>query len=281
MNMQSSKTGHQDVASQSIPASLVEIFKDRPILIGESAESYDALLVDIMTDIGPSGAIEYIWCKEVADYVWDLMRLRRMRRQLIEDGFTDALIELADYDFIRKADQDDDEISEMIEYCVQGARDNNPPDVEILEHILSNSRLTYELVIAEVHRTSARKLEMLDREIVRYERRRDELLHQSIGWAALRRARAREAFERAAKTIDEQSLDVDASTRGDAAQVVVWHEQVGDTEQATERQSAGEPVEADNQVRGGSLDDLVHSSVGKTRKQGPRRVKTIEREDAS
>jgi hypothetical protein len=80
----------------AIPTHLDFLFDDRPLLPGESAEQYDALLRSIVQQVKPDDVIEALWIKDVVDLIWESKRLRRWRRQILVQAqlkAAEALIE--------------------------------------------------------------------------------------------------------------------------------------------------------------------------------------------
>ena len=64
----------------AIPAGLAFLFEQRPLLSGECATEYDALLASFVKAVSPGDAIEAIWTKDVVDKIWEVHRLQRLKR---------------------------------------------------------------------------------------------------------------------------------------------------------------------------------------------------------
>ena len=54
-----------------------------PLIAGEDAAAYDDLLARISAALEPSDILEEIWVRDVVDMVWDALRLRRLKAQLL------------------------------------------------------------------------------------------------------------------------------------------------------------------------------------------------------
>jgi hypothetical protein len=54
-----------------------------PLIAGEDHAAYDDLLARISAALQPSDILEDIWVRDVVDMVWDALRLRRLKTQLL------------------------------------------------------------------------------------------------------------------------------------------------------------------------------------------------------
>src|SRR4051812_17757657 len=69
------------------------ILRRHPLLVGESANSYDALLKALMRSIEPADIVEQIWVKDIVDYAWEAQRLRIYKIHLCSLSRRAALVE--------------------------------------------------------------------------------------------------------------------------------------------------------------------------------------------
>src|SRR5258707_848662 len=58
----------------------------RPLIDGEDETNYDVILERISADVAPADFVEEIWVRNVVDLVWDSVRLRRLKSQLLQAG---------------------------------------------------------------------------------------------------------------------------------------------------------------------------------------------------
>src|SRR3977135_203507 len=65
------------------PSAALAFLAPAPLIAGEDAAAYDDLLARISTALEPSDILEEIWVRGVGDMVWDAMRLRRLKAQLL------------------------------------------------------------------------------------------------------------------------------------------------------------------------------------------------------
>ena len=77
-----------------IPAHLDFLFNDRTLSPGENAEQYDALRDSIVQQVKPTDVVEALWTKDIIDFIWEAKRLRRWRRQILEQARRSAFVEL-------------------------------------------------------------------------------------------------------------------------------------------------------------------------------------------
>jgi hypothetical protein len=54
-----------------------------PLIPGEEAAAYEALLARITTLVAPADVLEELWVRDVVDRVWDIARLNRVKANLI------------------------------------------------------------------------------------------------------------------------------------------------------------------------------------------------------
>jgi hypothetical protein len=90
------------------PASLQEragrlaLFGPPPLLEGEDTAAYDELLVRISGAVKPADIFEEIWVRDIVDLVWEALRLRRLKANLMttvaHKGLREILEQLMDWD---------------------------------------------------------------------------------------------------------------------------------------------------------------------------------------
>jgi hypothetical protein len=72
----------------------------RPLIAGEDGAEYDDILQRISADAAPGDFIEEIWVRNVGDLVWESIRLRRLKAQLMQaaayQGLEEVLTPLLD-----------------------------------------------------------------------------------------------------------------------------------------------------------------------------------------
>jgi hypothetical protein len=86
-------------------SSRTPLFGPPPLLEGEDAAAYDEMAAGIFTAIKPNDFIEQIWACDLADAVWQLLRLRRILAAYLSAKVLDAAED--------KALQEQDEMTEL------------------------------------------------------------------------------------------------------------------------------------------------------------------------
>jgi hypothetical protein len=61
------------------------IFGPPPILPGEDASAYEALLSRVSTDVKPADIIEKIWVRDIVDLTWEILRWRKIKMTLASE----------------------------------------------------------------------------------------------------------------------------------------------------------------------------------------------------
>jgi hypothetical protein len=58
----------------------------RPLIDGEDGTNYDVILERISADVVPVDLVEEIWVRNVVDLVWESIRMRHLKSQLLDLG---------------------------------------------------------------------------------------------------------------------------------------------------------------------------------------------------
>jgi hypothetical protein len=75
------------IVSTPIPASIEQLWGTPDLLHGEDPAAYKALWMDIARDIGPSNVIEWLWINDILELSWEIRRLRRLKKEVIQRHF--------------------------------------------------------------------------------------------------------------------------------------------------------------------------------------------------
>jgi len=66
-----------------------------PVIAGEQAAAFEDLWARMVASVKPTDPIEDMWVRDVADLVWEVLRLRRLKAQLLDisacQGMTEVL----------------------------------------------------------------------------------------------------------------------------------------------------------------------------------------------
>ncbi len=72
-------------ASANLPATLAHhaAFGPPPLIAGEDAAAYEALLARVIGAVAPADVLEEMWVRDVVDLDWEAQRLRRLQAALL------------------------------------------------------------------------------------------------------------------------------------------------------------------------------------------------------
>ena len=166
----------------------------RPLIDGEDGTNYDVILERISTDVAPEDFVEEIWVRNVVDLVWDSIRLRRLKSQLLHaaahQGLAAVLTPLLDWE---RADQLSGKWAAGDEKAVGK-----------VEQLLDRAGLTLDAVMAQTLAARIDDVERIDRMVIIAEARRDAVLREIRS----RRLAFGQALRRAGQAIDAEFEDV-------------------------------------------------------------------------
>jgi hypothetical protein len=194
-----------DPKSSTTPASLPDcagrlaLFGPAPLFEGEDTAAYDELLVRISGAVKPADIFEEIWVRDIVDLVWEALRLRRLKANLMTAtayrGLQQILNPLVGF------------LEEEKLARAWAARDQNA--IKRVDKLLASAGLTMDAVMAQTLSISLDDIERIDRMIATAEVRRNAILrevdrHRTTWGQELRRA-AQQAEEAGFKLIEAQS----------------------------------------------------------------------------
>src|SRR5260221_6504714 len=157
-------------ASPTAPARTpsLALLGPRPLIDGEDGTNYDVILERISADVAPADFVEEIWVRNVVDLVWDSVRLRRLKSQLLHaaahEGLERVLTPLTAWD---KADK----------LSRKWASGDEEAMCEV-ERLLGQAGLTIDDVMAQTLAARIDDVERIDRMVIIAEARRDAVLRE-------------------------------------------------------------------------------------------------------
>jgi len=176
-------------------------FGPAPLLVDEDPAAYDELLARVSGAVKPSDILEEIWVRDVVDLVWEALRLRRLKAELIagnaHKGLAQILQPLSDWGRA-------DELSKA------WAR-RDPKAINKVDAMLASADLTMDAVMAETLAHELDKIERMDRMIMSAEARRNAVLRE----VDRHRASVAQALRRAVDVEDAQFEEVGAKQIAD------------------------------------------------------------------
>ena len=150
------------------PSAALAFLAPAPLIAGEDAAAYDDLLTRISAALEPSDILEEIWVRDVVDMVWDALRLRRLKAQLLTasayEGMHAILSRFLDW-----------------QYSEQLARQWTLRDAAAVtkaEAVLASAGLSAEAVTAQTLALKIDIVERIDRMMVTAEARRNSVLRE-------------------------------------------------------------------------------------------------------
>jgi hypothetical protein len=183
-------------ASPAAPARTprLALLGPRPLIDGEDGTNYDVILERISADVAPADFVEEIWVRNVVDLVWDSVRLRRLKSQLLQAAAHEGLQRL---------------LASIINWSSadQLSRKWALGDEEAMgevERLLGRAGLTFDAVMAQTLAARIDDVERIDRMIIIAEARRDAVLREIRS----RRLAFGQALRRAGEAIDAEFEDV-------------------------------------------------------------------------
>jgi hypothetical protein len=139
-----------------------------PLIAGEDHAAYDDLLARISAALQPGDILEDIWVRDVVDMVWDALRLRRLKTQLLtasaHEGMHAILRRFLDWQLA-------EQVAQMWALREKSA-------VVKAEAVLASAGLTTESVIAQTLALKIDVIERVDRMMVMAEARRNSVLRE-------------------------------------------------------------------------------------------------------
>jgi hypothetical protein len=175
----------------------------RPLIEGEDGANYDVILGRISADVAPEDFVEEIWVRNVADLVWESLRLRRLKSQLLRaaahEGLAHVLTPLLDW-------PSTDELSRQLASCQLSRKwaSGDEEAVGEVERLLDQADLTIDAVMAQTLAARIDDVERIDRMIIIAEARRDAVLRE----IRARRLAFGQALRRAGEAIDAEFEEV-------------------------------------------------------------------------
>jgi hypothetical protein len=152
-----------DAPEKSTPAAFLGSVQ---LLAGEDAVHYEELLARITGALQPSDVLEEIWVRDVADLVWDALRLRRLKASLlagcVEEGLGKVLRGLG----LPEPDRSS---------CSWAA---DPAAVDRIEAALAAAGSSLEMVVAQTLSPRIDDIDRIDRMTMAAEARRNAALQE-------------------------------------------------------------------------------------------------------
>ena len=136
------------------------------MLLGEDARGYDELLAEVSRVLVPHDVIEDMWIRDVVDLAWDVLRLRRLKANLLRARAREALREVLD------------RLSEDAFDLTRGWFARDAAAVDKVERALKSAGLSMDTVMAATLRQELEEIERIEAMIANAENRRGTALSE-------------------------------------------------------------------------------------------------------
>lgn len=186
-------------------------FGPPPILEGEDSAAYDDLFARVFASVQPADIIEEIWIRDIVDLEWEILRLRRVKVNLLaatmHEGLATLLEPLHD-------DVEEDDYALSAGQLAQGLATEwarrRPSAMKKVDRLLASAKLTMEAAMAHTFLEHYDSIERIERMIAMAENRRNGVVVE-IG---RHRTTLAQAVRRTVEQIDDadyQVLDTQSS----------------------------------------------------------------------
>jgi hypothetical protein len=146
-----------------------------PVLITECVDEFVALRERLYDEIAPKGIIEERWVDDLATVIWDIMRLLRIKAEILNGAFYQALQEILKQVWSEEFEDYLARERAIAELAWQWLG-NDSDAKEKVAQLLGQHQLDETAIEAESFRMRAEDLERLDFMLSRAELRREKLL---------------------------------------------------------------------------------------------------------
>ena len=150
---------HSTTLAKSIP------FGPPPLIEGEDATAYDELLTRISATVKPADILEDIWVRDIVDLVWEILRLRRLKANVIMAKTNFGLFRALAY------------CGERRQLMADWAR-RQPSAIKRINRVLAPKNESMYTLMARALREDIDCIERIDRMTALAERRRDAILRE-------------------------------------------------------------------------------------------------------
>ena len=153
-------TGGTDLQSILGPPALLE---------GEDASLYSALTAQMRSAVAPKDVLEEIWVRDVVDLVWEGIRLKRMKSQLMQVCAHEGLKKILDATSEFPSGEDD---------LIRGWARRDADDVREVNARLKEAGLKRDAIHAQTFAIHIDTFERIDRMVMQVEARRNVILRE-------------------------------------------------------------------------------------------------------
>lgn len=149
------------------------LFSKPPLLITKSEEEFASLSAALEQAIKPRCVVERIYVADIADLVWEILRLRRCKAAIINTAFEDALSALLNrlMGYLNSDSPESEERAALVSDWFW-----EPKAKKEISELLGQYHLDEFAIEAEAIRSLSEELEAFDRALTSLESRRNKAL---------------------------------------------------------------------------------------------------------
>jgi hypothetical protein len=173
-----------------------------PVLITESVDEFVALRTALYDEIKPNGAIEQGFVEDLAAVMWEIMRLLRIKAEILNGAFCKAMIKILEQVWSEDFEDYPERDRAIGDLAWQWLGNDSDAKAKVSE-LLGQHQLDETAIEAEAFRMRAEDLEKLDYMLSRAELRREKLL---IGIAAYRDTLGKRLRQVSDQMLDQESV---------------------------------------------------------------------------
>jgi len=142
------------------------------LLIGDDGEIFGQLETAIVAEINPQGALENLWCRDIVERSYEILRLRRWKAQLIELREIGAVKVLLHHSsqLIRYPERIDD--------LVNGWGAGDQDTIDRVYEVLKHTERTHSHIEAQVVGSNLEALTAIEQLLLSNELRRDSIIKE-------------------------------------------------------------------------------------------------------
>jgi hypothetical protein len=191
-----------------------DFFGPAPLIPGEEASAYQALLDNISTAVRPADMLEEILARDVVYLVWEAERLRRLKASLLQAAAFEGVKKIA----ASLISDDPFSVSDAAQDLSERWARREPKALKKVDSLLTSAGLTIDAVMAQTLALNLDDVERIERMISSAEARRNNALHEIDRHRSALGAALRAAIENAETAEDAEFTDVepDATPNGAA-----------------------------------------------------------------
>jgi hypothetical protein len=164
---------HEEKMANARTAKTTSISTVPALLQGEDRAAYEKLLTDVTAALSPADVIEELWVYDVADCGWEILRLRRLKADLIAANLHHGVEEVVK-PLIRGEGLDLYPESKL----ASDWRARKPEAMEQVDSLLKSSEQGMEAVVAQTFAIELEQIERIERMIMHAEVRRNAALRE-------------------------------------------------------------------------------------------------------